>query len=48
MSILSQTPGVEVTPEPLGKDDLVAANLYSPLGGEKKGVRRIKLNLTEA
>jgi len=48
ISLISETPGVEVTPELLEKDDLATGKSSSLLRGEKKGVTGIKLTLKEA
>ena len=48
ISIISETPGVEVTPELLEKDSLATRKPSSPPIGEKKGAKGIKLILEEA
>ena len=45
IGLISETPGVEVTPELLGKDDLAKGKPSLPLRAGGKGVKRIKLVL---
>ena len=47
ISLISQTPGIEVTPELLDKDILVKEKSSLLLGAGGKGVKRIKLALRE-
>lgn len=48
IGLISETPGVEVTPELLGKDDLAKGKPSLPLRAGGKGVKRIKLVLKGA
>ncbi len=48
INIISETPGVEVTPEPLERGGLAGGKSSSPLRGGEKRVGGIKLNLKEA